>query len=186
MDLVFGVPVSTELSSTGFEIIKDFVRSAIGLFDNGMRKAHIGLVFYNFIAYQALKLNSLDSQAEIQLFVDRELQQFGNGFNVSATLKMAADNTFTIFGGVRPSAPKTMILITVGSNETSKEILQAAERLKELGVRLIIVGIGEGLDADLMKLASSQPSSRFYYEARQYVDVHSQLDKLIDSACKGW
>ena len=186
MDVIFGLPVSIELNSADFETIKDFTRSAIGLFDNDFRKAHIGLVLYNSIAYQVLKLDSIDSQAQIQLFVDREVQQTGRGFNLAAALTTAANNAFTIFGGTRPSAPKTMILLTAGSASSSQDFLQAATRLKDVGVRLIIVGIGEDVDAELMRLAGSQPSLRFYYEAQEYVDLHTQIDQIVYSACKGW
>ena len=112
------------------------------------------------------------------------MKKEGSAFNVARAIQVAADHAFTIFGGTRPTAPKTFVLYVPSSApEASNAIQAAATKLKSIGVKLMVVGLKEA-DEALYRVASSQPSQKHFLYG-SYDDVHSQLFDAVDTICKG-
>ena len=165
--------------------MKEFVSQTIDSLDVGPMKVHVGLVTYGETASTILKMDQLNAKDAVQNLTNGITQQ-GNEVNEVSAIDEAFHVTFTIFGGVRQAAPKSFILLVPeGSVNNRQEILAAARRLKSLGVKLVTVGVGGGVDSELYKLASSQPSSNFFYRIPDRGDLRAQNRDVANVVCKG-
>lgn len=182
---MFGIPTSQTIPSDQYQSIKKFVGDIIDSFDIDPTKVHVGFVTYSGTASTALKINQLDSDDVLKDFTN-QLSQQGTQVNVASALSEAAHNTFTIFGGVRQSSPKAFVLVVPeGSVDSRREVLTAAERLKSLGVRLFIVGVGAGIDQNLLRLSSSQPYAKFFYSIPDHRTLSPKSREIAEVVCKG-
>lgn len=172
------------MSSSEFASIQEFTKSAIDLLEVNNRLAHVSFIPYSDHADQLVKLDSVYKKSDLKGLVDT-IQQQGSGYNVQEALNRAADNGFTIFGGTRPTAPKIMILLVPESTSPDAAVITAAKKLKSQGVKLITIKIGSKVNSNTYKLASSQPSSKHFFDARSFIESTDYVREAIDSACKG-
>ena len=165
--------------------MKYFVNQTIDSFDVGPLKVHVGLITYSSSAQTTLAINQLNSK-EVLESLTSSLSQQGNSANVVSALDEAYGSTFTMYGGVRQSKPKVFVLIVPeGSVGGRQEVLQGAARLKSLGVRLLTVGVGQNIDQNLYALASTQPSSKFFYGVPDHKELIGKSRDVADVLCKG-
>ena len=165
--------------------MENFLNDIVDSFDIDPMKVHVGLVTYSSTASTTLKIDQLYS-ADILKDFTNELIQEGTGVNVVSALSEAAHNTFTIFGGVRESVPKAFVLLVPeGSVNNPQEVLAAAEMLKSLGVKLIIVAVGRGIDQNLFQLASTQPHSKFFHNVSDLGTLFTKSRDIAELVCKG-
>ena len=165
--------------------MKYFVNQTIDSFDVGPLQVHVGLITYSSSAQTTLAINQLNSKEVLESFTS-SLSQQGNSANVVSALDEAYGSTFTMYGGVRQSKPKVFVLIVPeGSVGGQQEVLQGAARLKSLGVRLLTVGVGQNIDQNLYALASTQPSSKFFYGVPDHKELIGKSRAVADVLCKG-
>ena len=157
----------------------------IDSFDVGPMKVHVGFVTYSGSARTTLEMGQLETKDVMQELTSQLTQQ-GTGVNVVSALEEAYRFSFTIFGGVRQSSPKVFILLVPeGSASSQQEVLYAASRLKSLGVRVLTLGIGGSIDRNLYELASTQPSSKFFYNVPNHGDLSQKSRDVAEVICKG-
>ncbi|XP_048583231.1 uncharacterized protein LOC5507629 isoform X2 [Nematostella vectensis] len=182
VDVYFGIPTAKELGKE-LEDIKEFFARLTTLFQIGNRGAHIGVLRYSDTADLVIKLDSRYSRPGVSEAV-RALKPEGIGFNVRKALEVASDNAFTIFGGVRQTAPKTFVLFIPGPlKQDMKEIDAAALKLKNMGVRVLMLGIKDKIDASLATTAS-QPPSRYFIQTLDYEELGVAAYEAADTVCK--
>ena len=185
LDVVFGIPVSQNIPADEFDAMKRFVGDVIESLEIGPNKVHVGLITYGGGSSTALNIDELDTKETLKDLSGRIPQQ-GSDVNVAAALEEAFHNTFTIYGGVRQSAPKALILLVPEGSSSSRQAVQdAAERLKSLGVRLLIIGVGANIDQSLYELASTQPASKFFYLVPDPLSLNTYGRSVADVVCKG-
>jgi len=182
MDVVYGIPIATSVGE-GLNQAKSFFTSMTKQFKVSNRHTHIGLIPYSNTARLALNIDQEYSRDGI-INAIKNTEKEGDGFNVARAIQVAADNAFTIFGGTRPTAPKTFVLyVPKSAPGTSAAIQAAANKLKSIGVKLMIVGL-QGTDEALFKTVSSQPFKKHLLYG-SYDDVHAQVFDAVDTICKG-
>ena len=165
--------------------MKTFITEIVESFDISPVKVHAGIVTYSETASTALKTDQLYSKNIMKDWTNQLTQQ-GTKVNVVSALDEATRNTFTIFGGVRQSSPKAFVLLVPeGSADSRQQVLAAAERLKSLGVRLITVAVGRGIDQNLFQLSSTQPSSKFFYSVPDHRALFTKSRDVAEVVCKG-
>lgn len=115
----------------------------------------------------------------------KNLKLSGNGYNVRDALRVAADHAFTMFGGTRPSAPKTFVLFVPGTvSGNGDEIQAAAAKLKSIGVRLMVMAVKDKNSYDLFSTATSQPAQKHYMYG-DYDLLGASVYDAVDTICKG-
>jgi hypothetical protein len=63
--------------------------------------------------------------------------------------------------GGRQNVPEIMIIITDGISENQTATTSEAKTAKLKGIKIIVVGIGNGVDKTELQTISSDPSSKF-------------------------
>lgn len=182
---MFGLPTSQDIPANQFQSMKKFVSETIDAFDVDPMKVHVGLLTYSDTASTALKIDQLGSEGDLKQWTNQLTQQ-GTGVSVVSALNEAAHNTFTLFGGTRPSVPKAFVLLVPeGYVNNRQEVLVAANRLKSLGVKLLTVAVGSGVDQNLFQLSSTQPPSKFFYSVPNNRTLFTKSRDIAEVVCKG-
>ncbi|XP_048583307.1 uncharacterized protein LOC5512020 isoform X1 [Nematostella vectensis] len=182
MDIVFGIPTSGAFKPQ-LETAKSIFGSMLRQFNVNNRKVHVGLIKYGDRAEMPLHLDTEYNRDKIQSEISN-LQSAGLGVDVASAIKLAADNAFTVFGGVRQTVPKTFVLFVPGKASVPNDVIAgAAAKLKSMGVRLLVLAL-EGADKDLYKLSASQPTRKFLVHGNADVLGANLLD-TVETVCKG-
>ena len=79
MDLVFGIPSSSDIDAGYMKEIKYFFRKLASLFKITNRDAHIGIISYSDTASMQLKLDSVYQLSQINKFI-KEMEPTGKSF----------------------------------------------------------------------------------------------------------
>lgn len=142
------------------------------------------MIPYSSSASLSVNLDHQYSRDRLMQLVEN-LKLSGKGFNVKDALRVAADHAFTMFGGTRPTAPKTFVLFVPGAvSGNADEIQTAAAKLKSVGVRLMVLGLKDKIDYDLFRTATSQPVQK-YYRYGNYDEIGASVYDAADVICKG-
>lgn len=182
MDVVYGIPNAASLGPD-FAKVKYFFKSMTKQFMVANRNTHIGIIPYSDSAALTVDLDSVYDRQGIINAIDK-LKPSGTQLNVAKAIQVAADNAFTIFGGTRPTAPKTFVLYVPSSRpEDAAAIKAASDKLKSVGVRLMVVGSEENVD--FYRGVSTQPPQKHYLHGSYDKNAAGVFD-AVDTICKGW
>jgi len=184
LDVVFGIPTSTSLGAE-FNQIKDEFNNLLKFFQVSNRQAHFGIVQYSDDAAMTMKIDSMYDGNALMKHISN-IQPSGNGFNVEAAFKRAADHAFTIFGGVRQTVPKTFVIFVPREASTPvQNVLAAAQNLKRMGVKVVVLGLKEVPQInDYRQYAASQPSSKFFF-GETLEEISGSIYDIKETICKG-
>ena len=101
--------------------------------------------------------------------------------NMAAAFRQARENIFGR-GGDRPTVSNVAVIITDGRSEPDPtQTIPEANLLKQEGVTIIAVGIGNQVDRRELDGIASNPNDVIV--ARNFVDLQDQLGRLLDRAC---
>ena len=91
-------------------------------------------------------LNSFDDAVDA-------LPNWGGGTRINKGLDVARDEMFRESNGMRPTAPKTLVLITDGQ-QSNVNYAAYATFFHDKKIRVIVVGVGNVRQDDLLKLVN--------------------------------
>ena len=107
--------------------------------------------------------------------------------NMAAALRMANDVMFTPVNGDRADVPNYVVLITDGRSDNRTETVAEAVRLRVTGAVIVVVGIGDSVDAAELALIASSPSSSTVLRStpRPGASIDSTvLDAVVNIICR--
>jgi hypothetical protein len=90
---------------------------------------------------------------------------------------------------MRVASAKIAIIQTDGESKVSRrtlkrETLQAAQRLRDEGVTLFAIGVGNGVDEDELNGIATSPICRHVRETNNFDALHSIIAEINDVACE--
>ena len=102
--------------------------------------------------------------------------------NMAAAFIAARENVFGR-NGDRPNVQNIAVIITDGRSEPDPtRTIPEANNLKQSGVTIIAVGIGNQVDRNELRGIATNPD-RDVIVAQNFVDLQRQLGSLLDRAC---
>ena len=98
---------------------------------------------------------------------------------------MALNRIFTPQDGDRPNAPNIILLITDGvPNPYDPDELEATvNAVKATGARIVGVGIGDGVNDDIMRSIVSSPASDNYFQLANFNAITAMLERIVQQTC---
>jgi len=183
VDIVYVIDSSGSLSYQDWKNIKEFFSSLTETLDVG-GKVHIGVVIFASGARKEVNLGSLaDVDANVEAIM--ALPHMGSKTNHAGALKKTR-KMFKKHG--REDAAQLAIMMTDGqSTKFADKTEPEAEALKEAGVKLMNIGLGQYLDEkQLIRMASSaDDGTPMYYFAADASKLASTVQpKILDMLCK--
>ena len=88
-------------------------------------------------------------------------------------------------GLVRPNVARVAIVMTDGESYYPDKTAEAAKKLKDEGVVVFAVGIGDQVNKDELKSIASEPVENYMFEVGSYELLDEIKEKLAIGACEG-
>ncbi|XP_054455349.1 von Willebrand factor A domain-containing protein 2 [Anoplopoma fimbria] len=175
VDLVFALDASGGVSPDNFGILRDFVRSLTVQFDINRDVAQVALVTYNRRATTVFNLDTHETGSTILKAVD-DANYMGGVASTGAALLHIHTNVLTAAKGARPGVNKAVVVVTDGSG--GDDAVVPAQKIRDNGVSLFVIGIGDIQRERLLQIAGSEEhmiTVSSYEDLKYFEDVLVQL-----------
>ncbi|CAH1241297.1 COL6A3 [Branchiostoma lanceolatum] len=177
-DLVFLLDGSASITSTNFELVKDFAERVSRHFTISSTATNVGAVQYSDTVRSEFFLNSFDTSFEVVRALDGIGYLRGGTFTGFA-LDFVQQSAFSSVAGARDGYPDILVVVTDGVSQD--DVVAPAEAARKEGITVFAVGIGSGVDyATLLQIAGI--SDRIL-QIDNFVDLTSASQTLPDYVC---
>ncbi|XP_059519982.1 collagen alpha-4(VI) chain-like [Myotis daubentonii] len=180
-DIVFLVDSSTSIGPQNFQKVKNFLHSVVLGLDISSDQVRVGLAQYNDNIYPAFRLNQYPQKSVVLEHIQNLPYRTG-ATNTGAALEFIRTNYLTEAAGSRAKDTVPQIVILVTDGESNDEVQEAADRLKEDGVVMYVVGINVQDVQELQKMAS-EPFEKFLFNTENFNILQDVSGGILQSLC---
>nr|KAG5693356.1 hypothetical protein BaRGS_017649 [Batillaria attramentaria] len=168
---------------------KNFVKDVVDGFTVGSSATQFGMITFANNAQVEFHLNRYTSKSAVKNAVDRVPHTSG-GTNTHLGLQYAADTSFSTSNGARSNALKIAVVVTDGRSSNEAATLAEARRLRNMGVSVFAVGVGN-IDRDELNGIASDPDIDHVFVVGNANALSGIKQSLQDKICKaehqnGW
>ncbi|GLD53284.1 collagen alpha-6(VI) chain-like protein [Lates japonicus] len=179
-DIVFLVDGSSSINSESFQEVQNFLRNIIRSLDIGPKKVRIGLAQYSDAPQREFLLKDHTDRKSLLAAVER-LSLQGGGTYTGKAMDFLRTQYFIKDAGSRIGrVPQIAVVITDG--ESTDEVVEPAKQLRELGVILFAIGVGQINEKQLKDIAN-WPPRRFVYNTDNYQALEDLRKDLLQVVC---
>ncbi|EDO26384.1 predicted protein, partial [Nematostella vectensis] len=172
VDLAFVLDGSTSINNAdpgNFQLLKNFMINIVKSFKISSERTHVGLVLYSFFTQLMFNFDKYSDSASIVKAINTTDYPKG-GTRTGEALKMAKSQ---LFGASMRSVPKVLIVLTDG--RSSDKVEAPSKALKDEGVVIFAVGVGDQIDPSELNVMASDSKSDHVFKAK-----FKELDRLVD------
>ncbi|CAG12610.1 unnamed protein product, partial [Tetraodon nigroviridis] len=177
LDLVFALDASDGVGRDNFLTLCDFVRSLSVQFDINRDVAQLALVAYSRRATTVFNLDTHDSGSAVLTAIGEASYMGGVASTGTALLHVHSD-VLTVDKGARLGVNKAVVVVTDGSGGTDAVV--PAQKLRDNGVSVFVVGIGDMQREKLLQIAGSE---EHLILVPSYEDLKYFEDVLVQMLC---
>nr|XP_031538689.1 von Willebrand factor A domain-containing protein 2 [Vicugna pacos] len=178
LDLVFMLDASASVGPENFAQMQSFARSCALQFDVNPDVTQIGLVVYGGRVQTAFGLDTHLTHAAVLRAMSQAPYLGGVGSTGMALLHIY-DKVMVVHKGARPGVPKAVVVVTGGSG--AEDAAVPAQKLRDNGVSVLVVGVGPVLTEALRRLAGPRDS---LIHMAAYEDLRHHQDMLMEWICR--
>lgn len=177
IDLIFGVPSTTELGSRGFDGFKKFAKQVTSSYPLSRRDTNVGIMQYGSKAEVILPLSSGISSRVVNQRLDNMRYKAG-AQNVPAALRSAGSKMFT---GGREKASKYFVFGAGSDSSSPQELKNAVRQLNYQGVSVMPIPIGPRAASSSLREIASVPKNDFFQPARSVASLETDIARQASS-----
>ena len=145
-------------------------------------ETHVGVVEFSDKTKVILPLDQTFDAGSIKDEVQRMTPSGGKGTATDEALRKSADDVFAVKSGGRPGASKVLIIVTDGKSTGKEPPKRAVKPLKEKGVRVYVVSLGDDTDKDELK--DIVPVEKNIYPVKKPTETPRVAPKLFEDVGK--
>lgn len=179
VDLVFALDASSGVGRDNFSTLRDFVQSLTVQFDINRDVAQVALVAYGRRATTIFDLDTHETGSAILKAVSNA-SYIGGVASTGAALLHIHSNVLTVSKGARPGVNKAVVVVTDGSG--GADAVVPAQKIRDNGVSVFLVGIGDVQKERLLQIAGSEERMIM---VPSYEDLRYFEDVLVQMLCSG-
>lgn len=177
LDLVFLLDASSSVGPENFAHMQSFLRSCALRFDVNPDVTQVGLVVYGSRVQVAFGLDAHPTRAAV-LRAMSQAPYLGGVGSAGTALLHVHDQVMTVQRGARPGVPKALVMLTGGRGVEDATV--PAQKLRDNGVSVLVVGVGPVLRDALRRLAGPRDS---LIHVAAYADLQYHQDAVIEWIC---
>ena len=98
-------------------------------------------------------------------------------------MEYARDNMFTVANGDRPGVPNVLVLLTTGVSSSPSDTAAQAETNRNLGHRIVTVGVGAGVNVAELNEVATDPDVENVFLLTDGVNPESLALTVSDAIC---
>uniref|UniRef100_A0A674KHD4 VWFA domain-containing protein n=1 Tax=Terrapene triunguis TaxID=2587831 RepID=A0A674KHD4_9SAUR len=152
-DIVFLVDTSTSIGRENFQKVKNFLYT---LLDVGIDKYRVGLAQYSREGHVEFLLNTYKSKEDVLTHIQGRVTFLGGPLQTGSALEFLHKVFFKEEVGSRISQGTPQFAVVITSAKSKDDVAEAAEELKEIGVKVISVGV-QNSDREEMEVIATSP-----------------------------
>uniref|UniRef100_A0A3Q3LVA2 Collagen type VI alpha 3 chain n=1 Tax=Mastacembelus armatus TaxID=205130 RepID=A0A3Q3LVA2_9TELE len=183
-DIVFLVDGSINLGRDNFNQVKTFITNLIDLFFTERDDLRIGLAHYAADVTDVFYLNTHKNRQDIIDAIDQAEYKGGRKINTGAAIRHVQDVHFTKEKGSRKGEQIPQILMLITGGRSADDGKTAALGLKQKGVRVFAVGVGD-IENELENLASDSSTVARARTFQELSELNEQILETLDDEVKG-
>uniref|UniRef100_A0A3P8RUI4 Collagen type VI alpha 3 chain n=1 Tax=Amphiprion percula TaxID=161767 RepID=A0A3P8RUI4_AMPPE len=183
-DIVFLVDGSINLGRDNFNEVMSFIANLIDLFFTERDDLRIGLAHYAADVTDAFFLNTYKNRQDILSAIGRVEFKGGRTLNTGSAIRHVQDVHFTRGKGSRIDEGTPQVLIAITGGRSFDDSKTAALGLKNKGVRIFAVGVGNIQD-ELENLASESTTVARASTFQELSELNEQILETLDDEVKG-
>ncbi|XP_051958802.1 von Willebrand factor A domain-containing protein 2-like [Xyrauchen texanus] len=177
LDLVFVLDGSGGVGKANLVHLQDFVRSTSVQFDINRDIAQVGLVVYGRRPITVFDLDKYDSGSAVLKAVG-DASYLGGKASIGSALLHVHTQSLTVGKGARPGVNKAVVVLTDGTG--SEDAAVPAQKIRDSGVSVFVIGIGDMQQDVLFRIASSEDHMII---VPSYDDLKYSEDVLVQMVC---
>ncbi|KAI3365245.1 hypothetical protein L3Q82_010339, partial [Scortum barcoo] len=177
IDLVFALDASGGVGRENFATLRNFVRGLTVQFDINRDVAQVALVAYGRRAGTIFNLDTHDTGSAILKAIG-EASYVGGVASTGAALLHIHSDVLTVAKGARPGVNKAVVVVTDGSGGDDAAV--PAQKIRDNGVSLFVIGIGDVQRQRLLQIAGSE---EHMISVQSYEDLKYFEDVLVQMLC---
>ena len=178
---------SSSVTEGNFHHLLGFVTSLVAGLDVDGGQVRVGLV--TFSSHPTVQFNLKDfasTSKKLEKAILKIPYIAGSGTNTMDALRAVRTKLFLTESGNRPHAQNIEVLIMDGvSNIAPNSTIPEAQISHKLGIHIITIGIGMMGNTREADAIASVPSNINRYLVRDYADLSSTREKLLEHICRG-
>ncbi|XP_076012255.1 collagen alpha-3(VI) chain isoform X2 [Genypterus blacodes] len=183
-DIVFLVDGSINLGKENFKTVMEFILNLIDLFYTERDNLQIGLAYHAADVSDVFYLNTYKNKDDIISAIGRAEYKGGRRLNTGAAIRHVQDVHFTKAKGSRKDEGIPQILMVVTGGRSADDSKTAALGLKNTGVKVFAVGVGD-IEDELENLASVSSTVARASTFQELSELNEQILETLDDEVKG-
>ncbi|CAM2698421.1 unnamed protein product [Rotaria socialis] len=184
MDLGIVLDASGSVGESNYQLQLNFTKDLIQRVNVGSNKTRVGIINYS-TDIQTLTWLNKDYSLVDKLRLVNQAVYYGQGTRTSIALQQA-DEVFSYKSGRRKSeegVTPVIFVITDGASDNETLTIQAANVLKQKGIILVSVGVGNGPKLSELHAICSLPIHENYFVISNYTALEQKLNQFTSKSC---
>ncbi|CAF2415691.1 unnamed protein product [Rotaria sp. Silwood2] len=184
MDLGFVLDASGSVGRSNYQLQLKFTQDLLRRVNVGLNKTHVGIINYSDDVQTLTWLNT-DYTLEEKLRRVNQSVYYASGTNTARALRQV-DTVFSYQRGRRQSkegVTPVIFVITDGKSDNQSATIGAANVLKQKGIILVSVGVGNGPNLGELHAVCSPPASENYFAMSDYTALEQKLNQFTSKSC---
>uniref|UniRef100_A0A3B4BBA0 VWFA domain-containing protein n=1 Tax=Periophthalmus magnuspinnatus TaxID=409849 RepID=A0A3B4BBA0_9GOBI len=180
-DIVFLIDGSSSIGLSNFEEMRTFLKRVVSGLDIAEDKVRVGLAQYSDEPYQEFLLKDHTDKKSILEQLDTFPYRTG-GTETGKALNFLRTQYFKTEAGSRMDQRVPQIAVVITDGDSIDHVLGPAQELKQLGVLVFTIGVGQA-NVDQLKEISSRPFQRFMLKIDSYQALQRLTEELLQTVC---
>ncbi|XP_005107396.1 uncharacterized protein LOC101857673 [Aplysia californica] len=182
LDMAFVLDSSASLSIPDFIKSKTFSANIMDGFKVGFNSVHVAAISFSRQVKEHFNFQQYNSTSAAQQGI-RNIAKYSAGTNTHLALDYLREHIFTSESGSRQSAAKIAIVQTDGVSHDPRKTAAAASALRDIGVVVLSIGVGSGIDVKELHAIASPPSCSRVRVLKDFSELTSMLPDIRHTAC---
>ena len=179
LDLAFLIGSSGKDTVKAFNDSKEILKKSLESFEISKLKTHVAIVDYSGKAAVKIPFKSGDDPVALKESVTN--LPLGKGGVLEDGIKLVTSKLFTAKYGSRPTARKSLVIIT--NQEDIPAVEKEKKRLKQKGVKVVVLGLGDKVKPEKAKTLPSTP--HLLEVAESLKKKPEVVDELVEKVTQG-
>uniref|UniRef100_A0A3Q2TR49 Collagen type VI alpha 6 chain n=1 Tax=Fundulus heteroclitus TaxID=8078 RepID=A0A3Q2TR49_FUNHE len=180
-DIVFLVDGSSSIGIRDFKQVRLFLKSLVSGLDVGPDKVRIGLAQFSSDVRTEFLLKQHQHAASLLTAIDTFSYKTG-GTETGKAIDFLISQHFTEEAGSRAAQRVPQIAVIITDGDSTDEVEEPAQRLRQHGVILFAIGVGKA-NLEELQLIANQPSQLFLFTIDSYEALQRLTAGLLQTIC---
>lgn len=184
-DIAFLLDTSVSIYEQDFTKELRFVKQLLDpltIDDNGIQ---VSVSTFGSETVTHIYLDDFNNKGDLMNAID-DIKYRGGQTKTDVAIAHARDVVFRAENGYRKGAERLIVVVTDGLSTNNTRTVQEAELCRDLGIKMISVGVGHGVNvSELQSIASQYNNGKLMFTVDGFDGLENIVEVVTRTACDG-